>query len=398
MKIRSITCFYDPGAMYADNTFDDLAKFCQNLRLICENNGFSVQTCQIATPPFPSLIPTCCDDSTILFAQNLEAKALAAGFDYLSLGPALISKPESYALIATLLAETKAAFFSAFIADQTHGINIGAIQATSRIIHNAATLEAEGFANLRFSTLAQVNPYGPFFPGSFHVSGQPAAFSLAIEAADDVLKAFQAADSLAAARTALVAQLETYANQLGEIIADQTTGSEILFQGFDFSVAPFPEDQYSLGKAIETLGVPALGLHGSLAAAAFLADTLDRGNWLRTGLTGLMLPLLEDLILAQRSIDGSLTIKDLLMYSAVCGTGLDTIPLAGDVSEEAIQALLLDIAALATRLRKPLTARLMPVPHKKAGEMTTFNFPYFANGRIFKPGRPAVGRFVCRRK
>ena len=78
----------------------------------------------------------------------------------------------------------------------------------------------------------------------------------------------------------------------------------------------------------------------------------------------------------------SLTVKDLLMYSAVCGTGLDTVPLPGTISSEALQALLLDLTALALRLDKPLTARLMPVPGKKAGEMTEFDFPFFANSRV----------------
>jgi len=104
----------------------------------------------------------------------------------------------------------------------------------------------------------------------------------------------------------------------------------------------------------------------------------------KTGFNGLMLPLLEDSILAQRSSEGSLTIKDLLMYSAVCGTGLDTVPLPGDISAEQIAAILLDIAFLAVRLNKPLTARLMPVPGKAVGEMTEFDFEYFSNGRIME--------------
>jgi uncharacterized protein (UPF0210 family) len=70
------------------------------------------------------------------------------------------------------------------------------------------------------------------------------------------------------------------------------------------------------------------------------------------------------------------------MYSAVCGTGLDTLPLPGDASVEQLQAVLLDLAALAQRLEKPLTARLMPVPGKRAGDLTGFDFPYFANSRV----------------
>jgi uncharacterized protein (UPF0210 family) len=97
-----------------------------------------------------------------------------------------------------------------------------------------------------------------------------------------------------------------------------------------------------------------------------------------------MLPLLEDCTLAQCGERGVLSLKDLLTYSAVCGTGLDTIPLPGDTSSEQLAAVLLDVAALAQRLSKPLTARLMPVPGKRAGELTTFDFPYFANSRILE--------------
>ena len=95
-----------------------------------------------------------------------------------------------------------------------------------------------------------------------------------------------------------------------------------------------------------------------------------------------MLPVLEDATLAARSREGLFTVNDLLLYSAVCGTGLDTVPLPGDVSEEELAGILLDVATLALRLDKPLTARLMPIPGAKAGDLTEFDFPYFANGRV----------------
>jgi hypothetical protein len=49
---------------------------------------------------------------------------------------------------------------------------------------------------------------------------------------------------------------------------------------------------------------------------------------------------------------------------------------------EALCGLLLDLAALSLRLDKPLTARLMPIPGKKAGDPTHFDFPFFANSRV----------------
>jgi len=92
--------------------------------------------------------------------------------------------------------------------------------------------------------------------------------------------------------------------------------------------------------------------------------------------------VLEDATLAERTNDGLFTVNDLLLYSAVCGTGLDTVPLPGEVTEEELAGILLDMAALALRLDKPLTARLMPVPGAQAGDLTTFDFDYFANGRV----------------
>jgi len=91
---------------------------------------------------------------------------------------------------------------------------------------------------------------------------------------------------------------------------------------------------------------------------------------------------LEDSVLAKRAAEGTLTIKDSLLYSAVCGTGLDTIPLPGDTTSEHLVPLLLDLSALALRLNKPLTARLMPIPGKKAGDDTNFDFAFFAQSKV----------------
>jgi hypothetical protein len=123
-------------------------------------------------------------------------------------------------------------------------------------------------------------------------------------------------------------------------------------------------------------------MHGSLAAAAILTEAVDRADFPHTGFSGFMQPVLEDSILAKRAAEGILTIKDVLLYSAVCGTGLDTIPLPGDTTAEQITPLLLDLCALALRLDKPLTARLMPIPGKKAGDETNFDFAFFAPSRV----------------
>ncbi|MHB9020169.1 MAG: DUF711 family protein, partial [Minisyncoccota bacterium] len=180
----------------------------------------------------------------------------------------------------------------------------------------------------------------------------------------------------------LLHRLEEHAAHLQAAMAEPCQQFGVRFLGLDYSLAPYPSETCSSGSALESLGLSRLGLFGTLAAAAFLADTLDRGNWPRSGFNGLMLPVLEDLTLAARAAEGSLTVRDLLMVSAVCGTGLDTVPLPGEATAAQLAAILLDVAVLSQRLDKPLTARLMPIPGKTAGGRTDFEFEFFANSRV----------------
>jgi uncharacterized protein (UPF0210 family) len=68
-----------------------------------------------------------------------------------------------------------------------------------------------------------------------------------------------------------------------------------------------------------------------------------------------------------------LVLLSLTAYSAVCGTGLDTVPFPGDLSVQQIERIFGDVASLAWKWKKPLSARLQPVAGKKAGDRTDFN-------------------------
>jgi len=72
-----------------------------------------------------------------------------------------------------------------------------------------------------------------------------------------------------------------------------------------------------------------------------------------------MLPLLEDPVLAERWSEGTFDLDSLLAYSAVCGTGLDAVPLPGEVSQQRLERIIGDVASLAFKWHKPLTARLI---------------------------------------
>jgi hypothetical protein len=249
------------------------------------------------------------------------------------------------------------------------------------VIHQVSTISPDGFANLRFAALANVPSGSPFFPASYHRGGPP-AFAVATEAADLAVTAFSDGISIRAAVRLLIEAIEGHASVIARVAQSIAGQSEVRFRGIDFSLAPFPEESRSLGAALRALGVPATGKLGFIAGSAIMADCIDQADFERTGFCGLFLPVLEDSILAQDASAGHLDVKDLLLAATVCGTGLDTIPLPGDTTPEAMYALLLDLGVLALRHDKPLTARLMPIPDKNAGDEIHFDFPYFADSRV----------------
>ncbi|MDO9545515.1 MAG: DUF711 family protein [Pelolinea sp.] len=377
MKIRSITCFYHPGSQPIE-AITGLAQHVAKFRNKFTSLGWDVQTTRLATVPFGLYTKP---ETAIQIISQIEAAAIENGFDYLSVGPARITHPIEYEIIPDILSSTKNVFATGMLTHNHKGISTAAIKACAKIIVKSATITVDGFSNLRFSASSKVRPFTPFFPAAYSYGSQP-AFALAIEAADVAVGAFESSKTIAEGRVNMLARLETAAKELNTPIQELNLRWEFPFKGFDFSLAPFPEDWCSLALAMENLGVQQIGMMGSLSAAAILAETLDRGTWRKTGFNGLMLPVLEDSRLASRSIDGSFSVKDLLMFSSVCGTGLDTVPLPGDITAERIEPLLMDIAALSLRLDKPLTARLMPVPGLKSGEMTQYDFEFFKNGKI----------------
>ena len=417
MNIRSLTVGAalpgDPASRAS--LIERLGEFAVTGRGALQAAGFTVQVVRLSTQPVEQWL----DPSSDALAATVELgkKSARCGIEYFSLGTMQAAgqpydSPDAdrlhalQDLLPQILFAAETCFASIQVGarrDDYGTINLDAVKAAARVIRALADGSPDGFANLRFAATANCPPHVPFFPASYYVqdernSGDP-EFGLALEAADLAVRAFSKARSHEEGRENLLALLSDEAGKAAEVCTALAANSGYTFTGLDISMAPHPSPDKSIARALEMVSGGPLGGPGTLTAAAFITSALKEArNHLPTvGYSGLMLPVLEDQTLADRAAEGLVTIDTLLLMSAVCGLGLDTVPLPGDVTPEQLESIILDMASLAVRLDKPLTARLLPVPGKQAGDPAEWpDFPFFAKGKVMavRPaGQGAEGLF-----
>jgi uncharacterized protein (UPF0210 family) len=379
VKIRAITAFVNLDRTQYQIQITDALKMLKRARTILESRGFPVETIRIATQPFPEYIQGLSNEQALAFFRNYDAMAAQEGFAA-SIGPAMPNAGDSPAqadLLAEILKNTKGLNASLVVAGE-EGVRWPAVGAAARIMKKLEDTE-HSQGNFRFAAIAMVKPLTPFFPAAYH-NGFGHQFAIALESANLVAEAFKNAPDLATARRRLMDALSTEAfaiqSEAGRV--DMDTGWT--YMGIDLSPAPLKD--VSIGAAIENLTTQPIGSSGTLTAAATITAALRDIKVKQTGYSGLMLPILEDTRLAQRWSEGRISMDALLSYSAVCGTGLDTVPLPGDISVEQLSLIIGDMASLAVKWHKPLSARLFPVEGKGAGDVTELDSQFLVNATI----------------
>lgn len=377
MKIRTITTGFNLKFPLSENQIQKIAEFTLKAKHAYIQKGYEVQTVRMATQPWEKY--RCDLDQLNKLILDMEALCLKYGIDYFSFGSTFY--PESIKAIYSMIQKTQMGFCSAMVSDKRK-INYAVAKQTASLIKKLSRINSDGFANLRFAALFNINPGTPFFPAGYHQG--PATFALGTENSDLVYAAFSKARNLEDAKNKLSSLMNREFRKLEKIAYVLSQDSGIRYGGIDASIAPSVRRQESVVYACEKLGLGKFGDVGTLFMAKIITDAVQSLDVKTCGYSGLMLPLLEDYGLAQRNIQGQFDLTHLLLYSAVCGTGLDTIPLPGNVTEKKLYSLILDIAALSNKLNKPLSARLMPIPGRKAGEMTDYDFPYFVNSKIMQ--------------
>jgi uncharacterized protein (UPF0210 family) len=378
-KVRAITAFINLDRTQYQPQIADAVKMLKYARTVFESRGFEVQTIRISTQPFPEYTKGLTTEQTLAFFRNYDAVAAQEKFDA-AIGPAMLNAADSETqadLLAEILSNTKILNASLVVAGED-GVRWRAVGAAARVMKKLETTE-HSQGNFRFSAIALVPPLTPFYPGSYH-TGFGHQFAIALQSANVVAAAFKNAPDLRTARQKLT---DALANAAVEVESqteriDRDTGWA--YVGMDLSPAPLKD--VSIGAALENLTAQPVGSSGTLTAAATVTAAIKDVRVKQTGYSGLMLPILEDSRLSQRWSEGNISLDSLLSYSAVCGTGLDTIPLPGDISEERLDLIIGDMATLAVKWHKPLSARLLPVAGKAPGDLTEFDDPFLVNATV----------------
>ncbi len=258
------------------------------------------------------------------------------------------------------------------------------IYAYSKTIIDISRLSNNGFDNFRLGISNGKTRNTPFFP--FSNFKKPLSYSVGLETLGSLIdKCYENSNNNFAEN------LIQYKNELIDILHELNNllvnNSIINYEGIDASLAPIPRTNQSIGLLYELLNVNTLGNLGSLSITSRLTNLINESFKLsgakKAGFNGVMFSPLEDEWLAKQSCEGILKIESLLLYSTVCGCGLDMVPVPGEIFSETIGSIICDVITLSEKLNKPLGVRILPIPGKFSNDKTTFNHEFLSDMKIF---------------
>ena len=376
-KVRTITAFIHLDAgQYAQQIAGALTML-RNAKARYELAGYAVETIRISTQPFPEYTTGMSKQAALAFFHDLDNLAKRENVS-ISIGPALITEnddPGQAQLLAEILGLTKSLYGSVVVAE-SDGVHWKAVHAAADVMKYLEDHSDHSLGNFRFAAIANVPAYTPFYPASYH-QGLGHQFALALESANVVAAVMAVHRDPEASQQALVAQLGMHARAVEDLASKIDLETGWTYMGLDLS--PAPMKTASIGSAVAGFTGGRFGNSGTLTAIATITAALRDISVTKVGYSGVMMPVLEDTRLAQLWSESALAMDQLLAYSAVCGTGLDTIPLPGDVTTDQLARIIGDVATLSVKLSKPLSARLLPIAGAKAGDRTEFDDPNLVN-------------------
>lgn len=387
MNIRSVTL----GINWKNQNQLDLSEYINKFMKVSRDRynkkGYKIRTCRLSMSPINeySKFSQASSRSIIDWISNLCDQV---GIRWFCVPFTLIDADNPKKLIDTaseIISRNSNAFINMIVA-RNGIISDLAVKESSRLIRNISKISNNGFDNFRVGISCNIEPHTPYFPFAYHAGSD--GFSLALEIVDELLEIAEknVGNGLDSVRVCMLEYLIKNLRDIDTIGKNIESETGIKFLGLDASLAPFPNGDTSVAKLVEVLGVEDFGSNGSLFITSYLTDiiktSLAKSGVRYVGFNGVMYSLLEDDYLALRNKQKNFTLDSLMLYSAVCGCGIDMVPVPGDILDEEVSAIIFDIAALAATLNKPLGVRILPVTGKSSNELTNFNYDFLVDTRI----------------
>jgi uncharacterized protein len=380
-KVRAITAFVRLDRETYRKQLADALVVLRKAKAEFESAGYDVETIRVTTQPLAELVVGMSEDQALAFLAELDQLSAKEGF-LPNVGPAMLHEGDDTATMHLLerALSTLPNIKASVIIAADDGIHWKIIHRTAELVKYVSEHSPHSQGTFNFTATAMLKPFSPFFPGSYHI-GSGRQFAVGFEGADVVRDVFVRdkgnVESALADLTAALTKHASVADKVGDQVAAKTGWR---YMGVDPTPAPLGD--VSIGAAIEAFTGARFGSSGTLTAARIITAAVKAVPVKQVGYAGLMVPVMEDKLLAQRWAESTYNIDSLLAYSSVCGTGLDTIPLPGNISVDQIERIFADVASLATKWNKPLSARLQPVANKKPGDQTDFQDPFLFNTTV----------------
>ncbi len=375
-KVRAVTGFITIDAKSYPSQFEEAAKFLSQVRETIKAAGYEVQGIRITTQPFPEYTRGLSRAEALKVLRGISELAGKEHFS-VSIGPAMSKDNDSTEPVDVLIDELSTPgnrVSGTIVTAGEDGIHWNAVRQAARLIKTVGERSPHGQGNSSFAATAMIKAYVPFYPGSWHPAEGTRSFVIGLESANVVMDVFSREHDPRTAGAALTRALAVHAKAVEAAAMKAAAGSGWTYAGID--PTPAPRGPVSIGAAIESFTGAPFGSPGSETAAGIITRAVKAVPVKQAGYSGLMLAVLEDDTLLRRWTEGTYGIDAILAYSAVCATGVDTVPLAGDTSEDTIARIIGDVATLAFKWNKPLATRLLPAPGKKVGDMTEFSGIY----------------------
>jgi len=377
-QVRAITAFVRLDSPNFQRQVADVLVVLRKVQSEFQARGYKVQNLRVTTQPLAELVSGMSEADALTFLKQVDDLSVKEKF-LPNVGPGMLKDsddPASMHLLERALSTLPNIEASAIIGDEA-GIHWATIRRTAELVKYVSEHSPRSQGNFNFTATAMLQPLGPFYPGSYH-TGAGNQFAIGFEGANVVQDVFAEdkgnVDKAITDLTVALSKHASVANAIGQKIASETGW---VYVGLD--PTPAPGGDISIAAAIESFTGAKFGSSGTLTAARIVTTAVKAVSGKQVGYSGLMVPVLEDKLLAQRWAASNYNVDSLLAYSTVCGTGLDTVPFPGDISTQQIERILTDLASVAVKWNKPLSARLLPVHGKKAGDQTDFDSPYLFN-------------------